>query len=415
MSENSKQNEAVVQEVDDFEALMDDYEDIGAEIENVVDQEPIDHSTEDEEDQYDDSSPESDDSFNDDPAWRDDVADDSGEFESYGSYVVDSTDEDQELELNLTDEQAIHKGRQRSNSETTEDENDEEGTKKRKRPASRTPLPTTILIYDARGRVQLGLYQCFKDNKHFRECLVSYTVEQGFELRKVKSCRSRVTYRCAAEGCIWRIHASTSPYKLVMMVKTLQDEHLCQAIRNNKNATLTWIARVLGPEFLADPNMRLTNIRKKLKDKFGVTGLSKAKLFRARVKARGGTLESHITKFQKLRWYANMVLRTNPGSISIVRSEVTRLGGLPHFQRISICLEACKRGFLTGCRPVVGLDGCHLKGPYGGVLLAAISVEANMGYFPLAYAIAEIENQETWYWFLEHLKEAVGRDLEMKP
>ncbi|KAL5560215.1 hypothetical protein UlMin_036426 [Ulmus minor] len=110
-----------------------------------------------------------------------------------------------------------------------------------------------------------------------------------------------------------------------------------------------------------------------------------------------------------------MVLRTNPGSMAILRSEVTRLGGLPHFQRIFICLEACKRGFLTGCRPVVGLDGCHLKGPYGGVLLAAISVEANMGYFPLAYAIAEIENQETWCWFLEHLKEAVGRDLEIKP
>ena len=200
-----------------------------------------------------------------------------------------------------------------------------------------------------------------------------------------------------------------------MMVKTLQDEHLCQAVRNNKNATSTWITRVLGPEFLADPNMRLKNIRKKLKDKFGVTGLSKAKLFRARVKARGGTLESHIAEFQKLRWYANMVLRTNPGSMAIVRSEVTRLGGLPHFQRIFICLEACKRGFLTGCRPVVGLDGCHLKGPYGGVLLAAISVEANMGYFPLAYAIAEIENQKTWCWFLEHLKEAVGRDLEMKP
>ena len=111
------------------------------------------------------------------------MADDSGESESYGSYVVDNTDK--ELEPNLTDEQDINKGRQRSDSETTKDEDDKEGTKRRKRPASRTPLPTAIPIYDARGRVQLGLYQCFKDNKHFRECLVSYAVEQGFELQKV--------------------------------------------------------------------------------------------------------------------------------------------------------------------------------------------------------------------------------------
>ena len=126
-------------------------------------------------------------------------------------------------------------------------------------------------------------------------------------------------------------------------------------------------------------------------------------------------MESHILEFQKLRWYANMVLLTNPGSMAIVRSEVSRLGGQPHFQRIFICLEACKRRFLVACRPVVGVDGCHLKGPYGEVLLAAITVEANMGYFPLDYAIVEIENQETWCWFLELLKEVVGRDVEVKP
>jgi hypothetical protein len=26
-----------------------------------------------------------------------------------------------------------------------------------------------------------------------------------------------------------------------------------------------------------------------------------------------------------------------------------------------------KNGFVRGCRPWFGIDGCHLKGPYGGV------------------------------------------------
>ncbi|KAL5564297.1 hypothetical protein UlMin_027461 [Ulmus minor] len=110
-----------------------------------------------------------------------------------------------------------------------------------------------------------------------------------------------------------------------------------------------------------------------------------------------------------------MILNTNPGSMAIVKSEVSKVGGHPHFQRIFICLEACKWGFLEACRPVIGIDGCHLKGPYGGIMLSAISLEANLGFFPVAYAIVETENRETWCWFLELLKEVVGRDLQQNP
>ena len=63
-------------------------------------------------------------------------------------------------------------------------------------------------------------------------------------------------------------------------------------------------------------------------------------------------------------------------------------------------------GFLEVCRPVIGIDGCHLKRPYGGVILSAISLEANLGYFPVAYAIVETENRATWCWFLDFLKES---------
>ncbi|KAK4409404.1 hypothetical protein Sango_0013400 [Sesamum angolense] len=36
---------------------------------------------------------------------------------------------------------------------------------------------------------------------------------------------------------------------------------------------------------------------------------------------------------------------------------------------------AVKKGFLSGCRPFIGVDGCYLKGPHGGVLLTAVGVE----------------------------------------
>ena len=102
------------------------YEDTGVETENAIGEEPVDDLAKAEVDHDDSSSSESDDLFKDDLAWRDDVADDFGESESYGSYVVDTTDEDQELELNLTEEQATNRRRQISDTETEEEEEDRE-------------------------------------------------------------------------------------------------------------------------------------------------------------------------------------------------------------------------------------------------------------------------------------------------
>ncbi|KAK2642842.1 hypothetical protein Ddye_024605 [Dipteronia dyeriana] len=69
-----------------------------------------------------------------------------------------------------------------------------------------------------------------------------------------------------------------------------------------------------------------------------------------------------------------------------------------------LSFQALKQGFLEGCRPFIGLDGCHLKGPYGGVLLSAVALEANSGIFPLAICICEKETKWSWKWFLNSLK-----------
>ncbi|XP_011072625.1 uncharacterized protein LOC105157827 [Sesamum indicum] len=57
-----------------------------------------------------------------------------------------------------------------------------------------------------------------------------------------------------------------------------------------------------------------------------------------------------------------------------------------------------------GCRPVIGVDGCHLKGLYGGVLLTAISIDPNNNLY-LAYAVVSGETREAWQWFFELLKD----------
>jgi hypothetical protein len=76
-----------------------------------------------------------------------------------------------------------------------------------------------------------------------------------------------------------------------------------------------------------------------------------------------------------------------------------------------VCLVACKDGFIKGCRPFFGLDGCHLKGPYGGVLLSAISLDANHGLFSIAFTVVEVESKDSWSFFLECLHDAIDVNL----
>lgn len=75
-----------------------------------------------------------------------------------------------------------------------------------------------------------------------------------------------------------------------------------------------------------------------------------------------------------------------------------------------MCLAPLKEAFKFGCRPLISLDGCWLKGTYGGNLLAAIAIDPNDCIFPVAYAvISDAESKETWSWFLTNL----GYDLEI--
>ena len=72
--------------------------------------------------------------------------------------------------------------------------------------------------------------------------------------------------------------------------------------------------------------------------------------------------------------------------------------GVPYFERLYICLEGCKKGFLAGCRLFIGLDACHLKNKSGGQLITAVCRDPNEEYFPLAYAVVEAETKDFWTW-----------------
>ncbi|KAL0423793.1 UNVERIFIED_CONTAM: hypothetical protein Sradi_0914100 [Sesamum radiatum] len=101
-------------------------------------------------------------------------------------------------------------------------------------------------------------------------------------------------------------------------------------------------------------------------------------------------------------WDYSENIRTSPGSTVVVGTKDNMRE--TRFSRFYVCFRALKRGFKAGCRPIIGLDGCHLKEPYGGILLTAIGVDPNNNLFPIAYAVVDKEYRKTWEWFLIILK-----------
>lgn len=73
-------------------------------------------------------------------------------------------------------------------------------------------------------------------------------------------------------------------------------------------------------------------------------------------------------------------------------------------------LKSCKDRFSKGCRPLLGFDGCFLKGYLKGMLLVAVGIDPNHSYYPVAFVVVEKENTSSWTWFLHLLSE----DLQIK-
>ena len=66
-----------------------------------------------------------------------------------------------------------------------------------------------------------------------------------------------------------------------------------------------------------------------------------------------------------------------------------------------VCFDACKKGFLAGCRKVVGLDGCFFNGATSGEQLQAIGRDGNNQMYPIAWAVVDKENNMNWDWFCD--------------
>ena len=100
-------------------------------------------------------------------------------------------------------------------------------------------------------------------------------------------------------------------------------------------------------------------------------------------------------QYGKFRDYAEIIRVTNVGNKVILQTEITEPNTQPKFKRIYVRYNAQKVGFLGRCRPLVGLDGCHLKDKFGGHILSATARNGNNNIFPVTLSVVEQENKDS--------------------
>ncbi|CAI9303295.1 unnamed protein product [Lactuca saligna] len=185
----------------------------------------------------------------------------------------------------------------------------------------------------------------FSDRDELKHMLTNYAVSKGFSLWYEKNEVTALLVRQQKLGCL---------------------------------VTYKWIGKMLIPDILERPKFSYWKMAKVVRKDYGIKN------------------------------YGVELLRVNPGSIVLIETNHTP-DATQYFKRMYICLKSIKDGWIEGCRRVIGVDGCFLKGVCRGELLTAVGRDANNQMYPLAWVVVPVENKETWMWFIDLLLE----DIEM--
>ncbi|CAI9287973.1 unnamed protein product [Lactuca saligna] len=253
----------------------------------------------------------------------------------------------------------------------------------------------------------------FSDRDELKHMLTNYAVSKGYSLWYEKNEAKALLVRCSKNekgkpSCPFRLWASPMNKENSFQIKSLIDKHNCA--RQQKLGCLVtykWIGKMLIPDILERPKFSYRKMAEVVRKDYGLK-VSLGQCRNAKYFALDEISGNLVSHYEKLWNYGAELLRVNPGSTVLIETNHTP-DATHYFKRMYICLKSIKDGWIEGCRRVIGVDGCFLKGICRGELLTAVGRDANNQMYPLAWAVVPVENKETWMWFIDLLLE----DIEM--
>ncbi|XP_060960959.1 uncharacterized protein LOC115723685 [Cannabis sativa] len=171
---------------------------------------------------------------------------------------------------------------------------------------------------------------------------------------------------------------------------------------DQRQATSKLIGECIKPKFLnIKTKATAMDIKGELKYKFGIK-MNYMKAWRSKEHAVNDLRGNASYSYSLIPSFLHMVEKTNPGSF--VDPKTAEDNSLLF---VFMALDASIKGW-GACRTIVVVDGTFLKAAYGGTLLCACTQDAVGHIFPLAFCVADSENDQSWKWFFKKFKEAYG-------
>ncbi|XP_016497957.2 uncharacterized protein LOC107816730 [Nicotiana tabacum] len=237
------------------------------------------------------------------------------------------------------------------------------------------------LIISKTNQKEVMAGQVYKDKATLKEVMKNYAIAQRFQFRVDRSNAARFD------------------------VREFNDNHTCplkDKVYEQRQASSSFISGII--------RTKLTNHKRKytlrdiiddVKSDLGVD-VSYMLAWRVKEKAMNFLRGEPVDSYKKLPGYLYTIDKTYPGShLRIEKSSKNE------FMYVYISLYAFIRGF-DHCRPIVVVDGSHLKSYYTGTFVSASTLDGAGHILPLAYGVIDSENDAAWTWFFEQFKIAYG-------
>ena len=242
----------------------------------------------------------------------------------------------------------------------------------------------------------------FDDLTLLKSTCCAWAMKNVFEFDTPRSSPTRYEIVCRAQGCPWRLYASSIGGSKAFRVNAFNGDHTCTGLTHagHKNATAKFVCDWILPKVRQQPHYRPSHLVKDMKTEFAVE-ITYSKALRAKELALEAIYGKHEDAYRAMPQYCFNIEQSNPGST--VHLDITSEN---QFRRVFICYAASAIGF-SHCLPLLGIDGTHLKTRYQGILLAATGVDAKGQLFPLAYAVVDAENDDNWLWMLQFIHRVI--------